>query len=162
MSFRDKETRRCSTCRQDLPHLSFHLRRKGSDLLQSTCKKCSDARRVQDARKNPERAYATQRRALNKKRLVLRDFVALFLSENPCVDCGEADPEVLEFDHVRGVKRYAISTMVTTGFSLKQIEDEMAKCEIRCANCHRRKTGRERGWWNRSLSQSKMKVERRF
>ncbi len=57
-----------------------------------------------------------------------------------CVDCGEDDPIVLDFDHVRGVKVCDISRMAHTGYKEWRIIEELAKCEIRCANCHRRIT----------------------
>jgi hypothetical protein len=67
-------------------------------------------------------------------------FVAAHLSVSPCVDCGEKDPVVLDFDHVRGIKVNNVSHMVLNGVSLEKLKTEMDKCEIRCANCHRRKT----------------------
>jgi hypothetical protein len=54
---------------------------------------------------------------------------------------------VLQFDHVRGTKVDTISGLIADRASLKRIESEIAKCEIRCANCHSRKTARERGWY---------------
>lgn len=81
----------------------------------------------------------------NKKgRVRNKEFVQNFLKTHPCVDCGETDIIVLEFDHVRGVKLDSISGMVRDARSLKAISDEIAKCEVRCANCHRRKTVTER------------------
>jgi len=68
-------------------------------------------------------------------------YVNKYLSENNCVDCGESDPIVLEFDHVRGEKSFNISDMVRkTGHSLVKIKEEIEKCDVRCANCHRRAT----------------------
>jgi hypothetical protein len=64
-----------------------------------------------------------------------------------CSNCGETDPVVLQFDHVRGEKLFAIASMVSTGFSAAKIEAEIANCQVRCANCHFRKTARERGWY---------------
>lgn len=64
-----------------------------------------------------------------------------FLREHPCVGCGEPDILVLEFDHVSGVKLGAIGEMVTRGKSVLSVTREIAKCVVRCANCHRRKTG---------------------
>ncbi len=52
---------------------------------------------------------------------------------------------VLEFDH-QSEKREAISSMVSWATSWQAIEKEIALCAVRCANCHRRKTARERGW----------------
>ena len=70
--------------------------------------------------------------------------VAQHLQTHACIDCGEADPIVLEFDHVRGEKVEDVSRMVASGRSWAKIEAEIAKCEVRCANCHRRVTNARR------------------
>ena len=70
-----------------------------------------------------------------------------YLLSHPCVDCGEADPVVLEFDHVRGNKVASLSNMAQRQFSIAKLDAEIAKCEVRCANCHKRKTAREQGWY---------------
>ena len=62
---------------------------------------------------------------------------------HPCVDCGETDPVVLEFDHLRD-KRFAIR-LSAHGRNWQTILDEIEKCEVVCANCHRRRTARRRG-----------------
>jgi hypothetical protein len=54
-----------------------------------------------------------------------------FLRTNPCVDCGESDPLVLEFDHV-------VDKAFTIGEGLrdrnwKSVLDEIAKCDVVCA-----------------------------
>lgn len=69
--------------------------------------------------------------------------IEAYLSEHPCVDCGEPDPVVLDFDHVRGKKVACVSTMVRDSCSWNTIAAEIQKCEVRCANCHRRKTHRD-------------------
>ena len=60
------------------------------------------------------------------------------LAGSACRDCGERDAVVLEFDH-RGEKRGNVSTMATWA-SLATLRAEIAKCDVRCANCHRRRT----------------------
>jgi L-lysine 2,3-aminomutase len=60
------------------------------------------------------------------------------------LDCGEADPVVLEFDHVTGVKEAAVAELVQRAVSLARLIAEVEKCEVRCANCHRRRTARYR------------------
>ncbi|AER25978.1 HNH endonuclease [Mycobacterium phage Nappy] len=74
-------------------------------------------------------------------------YVLDYLLAHPCVDCGEPDIVVLDFDHL-GDKLYNISNMVAQGFAVTTIKREIAKCEVRCANCHRRMTAkRHGGWW---------------
>lgn len=74
-----------------------------------------------------------------------------YLVAHGCVDCGESDPVVLEFDHVRGEKIRDVSTLVCSAISWQRIVAEIQKCDVRCANCHRRKTARERGWWSSGM-----------
>ena len=66
-----------------------------------------------------------------------RGYVAFVKSLFECVDCGEDNTIVLEFDHVRGVKKSNVSDMANQSYSFKTIQKEIDKCEVRCANCHR-------------------------
>jgi hypothetical protein len=71
-----------------------------------------------------------------------QEYIRSYLKEHPCIDCGEADIVVLEFDHREPAeKRFNIGCL--KGWSLKTVQAEVAKCDVRCANCHRRKTYRE-------------------
>lgn len=81
----------------------------------------------------------------NAVRQAIRDVIIAYLAKHPCVDCAEADPVVLDFDHVRGEKSFSISAANNRLCSIDRLLAEIAKCEIRCSNCHRRKTHRERG-----------------
>jgi hypothetical protein len=63
------------------------------------------------------------------------------------VDCGERDPIVLEFDHVRGSKTGNVTRMMYNKVSVEKLKAEIAKCDVRCANCHRRKTTERGGWY---------------
>jgi hypothetical protein len=67
-----------------------------------------------------------------------------WLKEHGCLDCGEKNPIVLEFDH-RGDKEHNISHMVK--HQLEKLKLEILKCDIRCANCHKIKTAKERGFY---------------
>lgn len=68
------------------------------------------------------------------------NFLREYRMTHPCVDCGESDWVVLEFDHVRGVKFKDVGLLSGRGASLAVIKEEIAKCDVRCANCHRRVT----------------------
>lgn len=69
-----------------------------------------------------------------------RKYITEYLLNHPCVDCGNTDIIVLDFDHVRGKKEINISDTVNKAWSIKRIQKEIDKCEIRCANCHRKIT----------------------
>jgi len=73
-----------------------------------------------------------------------------FYKSNPCVDCGETDPRVLDFDHVFN-KSHNVSTLLRKEYSWSSILEEAAKCEVRCANCHRKKTAVEQGHYTNRL-----------
>ncbi|WP_157496847.1 hypothetical protein [Leifsonia sp. Leaf264] len=123
--------KRCFRCSAVKPSSEFNTSAKTADGLHSYCRECQhqhyldhrerhmeNVRRSRDARRNEARA------------LVARRFAA------GCVDCGIADIRVLQFDHVRGTKLDAVSTMIRTGRSLTAISAEIDKCDVRCANCH--------------------------
>jgi hypothetical protein len=87
-----------------------------------------------------------QIRARTKRRVARnRQFIVDYLRAHPCVDCGEADIVVLEFDHLRD-KVASISQMIRNN-ELARIIEEIAKCDVVCANCHRRRTAQRGGWY---------------
>ena len=63
------------------------------------------------------------------------------LEEFPCIDCGEQDICVLEFDHI-GPKRMPVMQLAMGGYGWAMLKAEIAQCEIRCGNCHRRRHAR--------------------
>ena len=68
-----------------------------------------------------------------------RKFLARVKEMFHCIDCGEDESILLDFDHVRGKKVSNVSDMVGGSYSIKAIKNEIRKCEVRCSNCHRRK-----------------------
>ena len=73
-----------------------------------------------------------------------------FYKTNPCVDCGQSDPRVLDFDHVN-TKRHNISTLLKKEYSWETILEEAKNCEVRCANCHRVKTAIDQNHYTHRL-----------
>jgi hypothetical protein len=76
-----------------------------------------------------------RRQALADQRV---EYLLDFFGERRCVDCGEEDPLVLQFDHL-GDKTFNIGARLRDR-PWKAILDEIAKCDVVCANCHRRRT----------------------
>lgn len=88
-------------------------------------------------------AAARTRTVRNK----LREIARQYKETHPCIDCGETDWVVLDFDHrERELKTQTISYIARSSGSVERLQKEMSKCDVRCANCHRRRTARQFNW----------------
>lgn len=80
-----------------------------------------------------------QRQSTKALRLSKRDFIKQ-VKLKPCTDCKNNFPYyVMDFDHVRGEKSFNIS-IAAGKYSLARIKEEIEKCDVVCANCHRERT----------------------
>lgn len=136
----------CSKCRLDKSLDEFGNNKTKVDGKQTCCKACVKTINAVYYKATPEKNEA--RRAFSvKTRAASQQFVWDYLKAHPCVDCFEDDPIVLEFDHVSGEKCFNISDAIRSAYSVDKIETELAKCEVRCANCHRRITASRGNWY---------------
>lgn len=138
-------TKHCPTCDKTKPTTDFNANTKRRDGLQTQCRGCQSDHHRAWYRANPGRRAAI-REATAALRAKAQEVVWAHLSTHPCVACGEADPLVLEFDH-RQDKTFNISHMITGCYKINSLKEEIAKCDVRCANCHRRKTAHDFGFW---------------
>lgn len=75
-----------------------------------------------------------------------REIVAAYLEDHPCTRCGMADTRVLDFHHIdSSTKKMGVSRMIYQNVSIQHILEEIEKCEVQCANCHRITHAEERG-----------------
>lgn len=73
-----------------------------------------------------------------KRRHDYRDWVRS-LKDKPCADCGGIFPPVcMDFDHIKDVKYKGIARLAL--YSKQKTLEEISKCELVCANCHRVRT----------------------
>ena len=139
----------CPKCRLTKCASEFPRREPGRQSPSAYCKPCQRIYSRAHYQRNKGKHNYRRRENQREYRIRNRQFLADVLVKASCVDCGESDPIVLEFDHIVGKKRYDISRMIYIGTSIASLEDELAKCVVRCANCHRRKTARS-GYWKGS------------
>ena len=134
----------CSTCKIEKPVSEFHKRSSNPDGLQGVCKKCRKKRSAKWYSDNKE-PHNSKRKAWKQKRILDHTVLLVeYLRAHPCVDCGEDDPMILDCDHVRGDKVGHVTSMLCRDLApWSTILAEIGKCEIRCANCHRKKTAKE-------------------
>jgi hypothetical protein len=97
-----------------------------------------------DRNKEYQKANAKKHRIEN--RTTAKEYVYNYLLTHPCVSCGESNPIALEFHHRSG-KDKAVTEMVASGYPVDRIQAEIDKCDVLCANCHRKVTAQERGWF---------------
>lgn len=88
--------------------------------------------------------YKERQRAWGKSRYQqYRDKADHFKRSTGCVDCGETDPVVLDFDHKDpATKQFNIGAHGAS-YGWARTLEEIAKCDVRCANCHRRRHANE-------------------
>ena len=142
-------SKRCCTCHELRPLSDYNVRTTAKDGLQARCRDCS--RQWYLANRDAHRAKVRLRSTAVKKEYKRR--IGEHLLAHPCVDCGESDVRVLDFDHLdASTKRSDIAKMVNAGGRWSDIELEMAKCEVRCANCHRRVTSDRGQDWRAVVS----------
>lgn len=120
----------CKRCGQTKELSDFAIHKQSKDGRSCWCKRCNaDAareRRLRDIETYKARDRQKYAQIMEHKR-------------RPCQDCGLTFPSCcMDFDHVRGEKRFQLSR--STGRSWEDILEEINKCDIVCANCHRIRT----------------------
>lgn len=140
--------KKCTRCKNDFNIEDFKIINKRTGKRSSMCNEC---------KKEYDREYHKNRSEESKKRKVRSQLIAqslnrkrhisLLMDSGGCVDCGEKRIETLDYDHIKGKKKYNISNMINHGFSWSSILKEISKCEIRCSNCHRVRTAKDQGWY---------------
>ena len=132
--------KRCGRCGELKGVNDFAWRRKARGQRQTYCRACQAAYNRAHYLANKS-LYVSRARA---RKVAIREertkFLLEYFAAHPCADCGESDPVVLEFDHL-GDKLFDIGTALPCN-NWESILAEMLKCEVVCANCHRRRTKR--------------------
>jgi hypothetical protein len=135
--------RRCARCGEVKPLSDFNWRRISKRERDTYCRPCRSAYGKEHYVANRQRYIdleAKRKRARAQKRM---RYLLEYFEVHPCADCGEADPMVLEFDHLRD-KSFAIGAGLPDR-NWESILREIEKCDVVCANCHRRRTAKRAG-----------------
>ena len=137
----------CNLCKTFKKIEDYNKSSNKSDGLNSGCRDCTSKLARKNWNDPDKRNHYIRNHYKRKDRYVKRncEYVWRYLSNNPCVDCGEDNIVVLEFDHISD-KVYNISELMNRGCALNTLKKEIEKCEVRCANCHRLKTAKDFNW----------------
>ncbi|MBU0596989.1 hypothetical protein KJ641_01305 [Patescibacteria group bacterium] len=144
------EKKVCTKCKLEKPSEVFNWKDRKKALRNSLCKECHGQYRKDHYQRNKEKYILKARRWNSNQTQVLRKIIINYLERHHCVDCGNSDIRVLDFDH--GEEKYmGISQMVRNCYSVTKVENEISKCRVRCSNCHRIKTFKKGNFWKNKM-----------
>lgn len=142
----------CTKCHIAKDVTEFYVKDSASNRLHTQCKVCYKEHRKSYYALHYEKYGDEYRKRAkiyrNKIKNIYRNNMLAYLSDKACVICGENDIRVLEFDHLdQNNKLFSISQAVKLGYSWSDVLDEIAKCRILCANCHKKHTAVQGHWY---------------
>ena len=127
-----------------MPLDAFSRRAASADGRQNRCRECFRA----DYAANRETRLVTSAASAQARLQSHRQRLQNYLEAHPCVDCGEADIRCLDFDHRDPEAKVAnVGALVAMHVRWSRIQAEIAKCDVRCANCHRKRTAEQQRSW---------------
>ena len=142
-------TKTCTKCQ--IPKIldDFYDDARQSSGKRPDCKECQKNQgrtkyATDETFRQNKQAQAKAYQHIRRREFQIR--ILTILKHTGCKDCSEKDPLVLDFDHMRD-KKSGVSRLLRNNASWDDIEAEIAKCEVRCSNCHRKKTAKERGYY---------------
>lgn len=136
----------CCMCHEWRSEADFALRSKRTGQRQSQCRRCHAAYRREHYLRMKATYLENERRRMRARRQRNLALLLENLLTHPCVDCGEADPIVLEFDHRDPSRKRLDVPRLAAKKAWTVVESEIAKCDVRCVNCHRHRTAVQFNW----------------
>lgn len=113
------QTKQCTKCGKILPITQFNWRNKAKGTRRSECKYCHSE-------------YMKQK--YQEKKNIVQEIK----SSCSCAKCGQTRGYVLDFHHIDpNEKNDNIARLTSNNSKLDKVYDEMKKCIVLCANCHR-------------------------
>src|SRR5712692_7762465 len=132
--------RRCGMCGLVKPEAEFAFQNMALGTRQWHCRACQAEYRRGHYLRNRDDYISLEVARIRRYREENRALLMAYLRSHPCVDCGEANPVLLEFDHRdRSTKKENIGVLAAHK-PWRLVMIEIAKCDVRCANCHRKRT----------------------
>jgi hypothetical protein len=130
--------RTCNQCGLSLPANKDYFKTHSSNRgLEAVCKSCQRL----NARAYEQVKNSNGIRGVVDRRVKLRTFLDQTKLESGCVVCGyNSHPAALDFDHLPGANKVATIAKLFSGLKDDLLLEEIKKCEVVCANCHRVRT----------------------
>lgn len=141
-----QDLRVCARCHVAKPVAEFPIKSAAKSTYGCYCFPCRSAYGKEHYARNSDYYKLKAAKSRTRDRTANRAVVNAFLLDHPCVDCGETDIVVLDFDHVDPNDKVGAVGRLQHSTGRGRLLREIAKCQVRCGNCHRRRTARQFGW----------------
>lgn len=125
----------CTKCKIEKDESEFNFKNKSLGKLSSNCKDCQKIMKDNHYKNNRERYLKRN----SERRISYIQWFSEFKLTLKCEVCGENHPATLDFHHEDpNEKEYGISVMIHNTHHKDRILEEISKCKVLCANCHRK------------------------
>ena len=129
------ETKICSKCKRELPFDNFRWKNKSENKKHSQCKDCEKQADKEYYLRNGERRQAVRDRANIQK--INNSILVENVKSKGCAKCGELRTHVLDLHHVDPEGKINTIAHMIKSASEETLIQELNKCIVLCANCHR-------------------------
>lgn len=129
----------CWKCGNERDGEDFHWKSKPKGIRHTTCKDCMIAYRMAYYERNKETEKARIAKDVKIRLAKYKGILWGIKSTSGCSRCPEKDPACLDFHHTDPkTKSFTLAGIRQRSPSLKLLMAEIEKCEVICANCHRK------------------------
>jgi hypothetical protein len=138
------EDKICSKCEQTKPIDQFPVNRAKKGGRGGTCRECHSVY----VRKHYADNVGYYVKKAKSNRIQCRTFVRQLKENSPCLDCGRlypGEPWLKDFDH-RPEETKSFNVASSHDLGIRAVSVEIAKCDVVCLICHRRRTAKRAGW----------------
>lgn len=128
-------TKICIKCKDDKNIDEFNFKSVEKNIRQNTCKTCHAEMKKKSYEGNKQATLDRNNR--NKKKN--KEWYDEYKSTLQCSKCDESHPACLDFHHINGEdKKIEIAAFSGQTYSKQYMLNEIKKCIVLCANCHRK------------------------
>jgi hypothetical protein len=123
-------------CKLEKSEIEFVWKNMALGIRLQVCKECQ-------REKSKKHYHANKQAYVNRKKMYVKEVqlkVREFKTMKGCFDCGETDFRCLDFDHIDPKTKIGNVSTLAYGWSYEKLLSEMEKCQVRCSNCHRKRT----------------------
>jgi hypothetical protein len=140
--------KQCTVCKITKSYTDFYFRDRSAGRLHSQCKECYKTKRIGFMEEHYAKYGDEYRTRARIRKMVQKsdrqEKITRYLKDKHCEVCGISDIRVLDFDHLdQKTKKFSIARGLNNGWAWDVILEEIQKCRILCANCHRIRTAEQ-------------------